>query len=88
VEPNLQFFYKVNKVVPTLQKIQGLAAEDAFGASEKVLIGTILNNISEKNFEPIGFLDIPSNAERDACVAIRTGAAHAGGVERKASHRH
>jgi len=48
-----------------LREINKLAAEDAFSASEKLLARTILNNIVEKNFEPIGFLPIPSEEERD-----------------------
>lgn len=63
----------VNKVVPTLQSVNGLAAEDAFSASEKILVKTILNNITEKTFEPIGFLPIPSEEERTTEKRLRRG---------------
>lgn len=55
----------LNPTLAGLREINKLASEDAFTASEKLLAKTILNNIVEKNFEPIGFLPVPSEEELD-----------------------
>jgi len=60
-------------VISALRSVNALAAENAFSASEKVLVQTILNNIVEKNFEPIGFLPVPTATERQGEKVKRRG---------------
>lgn len=64
-------FNMLKPAIGALQKIQALAAEDAFSATEKVVVGNILRNIAEKIFEPLGFLDVPSEGEREAEIEKR-----------------
>jgi len=60
-------------VIAALRSVNALAAENAFSSSEKVLVQTILNNIVEKNFEPIGFLPVPTATERQGEKVKRRG---------------
>jgi hypothetical protein len=59
-----RIFNMLKPAIVALLKIEGLGVEDAFSATEKVVVGNILRNITTKNFEPLGFIDIPSQELR------------------------